>query len=220
MLGLQRIGNTNLYRARVVDSEKRKTLLLSAPKLRQSSEFSNVYINKDLTFIQRNELMDRRKARMGVPRNNRQLGTGANSIPVGSSEVLPSEAVDPQHSAPPRSSPSVGIGLDFEVAQSGRSVSPSSQSVGRVGGSLGVDSSCSGLSQTAGRSFTTRQFVRSAWNGVPSQNFGTGRDSGGAEGLAARSGSGDAGGGPPNVPLNGATGGIPHVVRQSNLTKN
>ena len=49
-----------IYRARVSDAGERKEILESSRKLKTISEFSDVYINRDLTFNQRRELFQRR----------------------------------------------------------------------------------------------------------------------------------------------------------------
>ena len=62
LTGIVRIGSTGLYRAVIVDADIRRALLLKAQELRNSEEFSRVYVNRDLTFQQRQELFDRRSA--------------------------------------------------------------------------------------------------------------------------------------------------------------
>ena len=62
LTGIVRINNTGLYRAVIVDAEIRRALLLKAQELRNSEEFSRVYVNRDLTFQQRQELFNRRSA--------------------------------------------------------------------------------------------------------------------------------------------------------------
>ena len=62
LTGIARIGDTGLYRAVILDSEIRRALLLKSQELRNYDEFSRVYVNRDLTFQQRQDLFDRRRA--------------------------------------------------------------------------------------------------------------------------------------------------------------
>ena len=60
-----KIGGKKLFRAKVLNAEKRSELLMVTGRLRTMSGFENLYIQKDLTFRQRQELSERRsKARM------------------------------------------------------------------------------------------------------------------------------------------------------------
>ena len=65
LAGLVRIGNHNLYRGKVSSREQRQNLLARAPDLRNSDDFSGVYVNRDLTLLQRQELRDFRRERQG-----------------------------------------------------------------------------------------------------------------------------------------------------------
>ena len=67
LVGLTKIGTTNLYRARIADKDLRRSLLIKAPDLKQSQEFARVYINRDLTKHQRDEVMERRAHRRQAP---------------------------------------------------------------------------------------------------------------------------------------------------------
>ena len=58
-------GVGGLFRAKVTNDSDRYKLLASAKNLRDHSEFNSIYIQKDLTFNQRRELIERRKASQG-----------------------------------------------------------------------------------------------------------------------------------------------------------
>ena len=75
-----RIGESNMYRARIADSDSRTALLARCHQLRPTEEFRNVYINRDLTYQQRQDL--RAKRRGALSESAAQPGTGANNIPV------------------------------------------------------------------------------------------------------------------------------------------
>ena len=78
-------GNGSLYRARVVDLVKRKELLTKAHELANSDTFSRVYINRDLTYHQRQELVLRRsRARGHQNSGSASVLSGANVVPQGS----------------------------------------------------------------------------------------------------------------------------------------
>ena len=51
----------NLYRISILDSNLRKNLLDNAKNLKNNSDFRNVYLNRDLTFKQRQDLKTRRE---------------------------------------------------------------------------------------------------------------------------------------------------------------
>ena len=61
LVGLTKIGSTNIYRARVTDKAKRSELFRKAPELRNTRDFKGVYINKDLTYIQRQDMIESRR---------------------------------------------------------------------------------------------------------------------------------------------------------------
>ena len=64
LTGITKISSApTLYRAKVANETQRRTLLLKAPELKHSRQFSQVYINRDLTKQQREEVMERRKRR-------------------------------------------------------------------------------------------------------------------------------------------------------------
>ena len=51
-----------VYRAKIVNPDERRLILDSSKKLKSISAFSNIYINRDLTFVQRQELFQRRSS--------------------------------------------------------------------------------------------------------------------------------------------------------------
>ena len=56
-----KIGERKLFRGKISDDDKRKELLMVASKLKSMSGFENVYVQKDLTYRQRQELSERRR---------------------------------------------------------------------------------------------------------------------------------------------------------------
>ena len=98
LVGLIRVGSTNLYRGSIPNAEHRRALLLKVHELRNSAEFASVYVHRDLTYQQRQDLLARRRAgRMGDRADQDHhragsgsmadislgLGTGSNSQPLG-----------------------------------------------------------------------------------------------------------------------------------------
>ena len=55
--------NSNLFRGKINDNTRRLELLAAVPQLRRSNEFRSVYIQKDLTYRQRGEVIAARSAR-------------------------------------------------------------------------------------------------------------------------------------------------------------
>lgn len=55
--------NANLFRGKINDVNRRQELLATVPLLRRSDEFRSVYIQKDLTYRQRGEVVAARSAR-------------------------------------------------------------------------------------------------------------------------------------------------------------
>ena len=64
---------SGVWRGKILDSHKRQLILADAKKLRHSENFSRIYIQRDLTFRQRRELIEKRVQRRV---------TGANAIDV------------------------------------------------------------------------------------------------------------------------------------------
>ena len=69
-----------LFSAKILDDEMRQRVLDSAKNLKNSSQYSNVYVNKDLTFKQRPTLMTRRL---------RSRDHNENVLMTGSAPVMP-----------------------------------------------------------------------------------------------------------------------------------
>ena len=59
-------GHPHIYHAKIVNDDLRKTVLDKAKTLRDT-DYSSVYISRDLTYVQRTELFARRKARQAEP---------------------------------------------------------------------------------------------------------------------------------------------------------
>ena len=59
---VKKVGPTNLFRATIRDLDMKRELILRSHELASSENFSTVYINKDLTYQQRQELLARRRA--------------------------------------------------------------------------------------------------------------------------------------------------------------
>ena len=94
----------NLYRIKISDSETRRNILINAKKLKENNNYKNVFLSRDLTYLQRQDLRARR-ARQNVGNgslsnsnlepiaNVRQLSPG--SIPQsgsdGQSSITPSQ---------------------------------------------------------------------------------------------------------------------------------
>ena len=50
----------NMFRVKILDNETRKNLVLNSKKLKDNPNYKNVYVSRDLTFMQRQELRARR----------------------------------------------------------------------------------------------------------------------------------------------------------------
>ena len=72
--------NPRFVRAKITNREDRSHLLSATKKLKNIAQFSSVYISRDLTFKQREELKSRRSASRQFPPGS--VATGSNSIPV------------------------------------------------------------------------------------------------------------------------------------------
>ena len=95
----------NIYRVDVSNKERRLALLNNARNLKDHNEFSNVYINKDLTLTQRRENAKRRILSRGL--NNRANRNLANA------NTAPNSAGD--HAPNPNITPSPALGIDGAV---------------------------------------------------------------------------------------------------------
>ena len=69
--------NTNLYRAKINDTKRRLELLAAVPKLKRSRDFHAIYIQKDLTYRQRMDLVAARNSRRQQERVQGQV-TGSS----------------------------------------------------------------------------------------------------------------------------------------------
>ena len=78
MTEIQMVGD-NYFRARVTDADSRRELLLRCHQLRNSEEFSRVYINRDLTFQQRQDLRNKRTV---ARESSSGVASGSNTVPV------------------------------------------------------------------------------------------------------------------------------------------
>ena len=81
--------NPRFIRARVLNRDDRVLLLSSTSALRTMSRFSSVYISRDLTYKQREDLRNRRLG--GNQQSSNTPATGANSVPLVGSSVVPSQ---------------------------------------------------------------------------------------------------------------------------------
>ena len=81
-----------LFRANILDDETRKNLLDNARSLRDS-QFSNVFINRDLTYKQRQELKarrdNRRNGQTGPPSQPSDSTVNAQATAANGSNVVP-----------------------------------------------------------------------------------------------------------------------------------
>ena len=91
-------SETDLYRGKVTDDDIRKCLLDKAKHLKNSAQYSSVYIRRDLTYKQRQTLKARREAAIADP--SHQPGRAAISQP-GSAAKSPSASVQDNSSAQP-----------------------------------------------------------------------------------------------------------------------
>ena len=91
-------ASKGLFRAKVEDDEKRRRLLDSAKNLKNSSQYSNVYVNRDLTFKQRQTLMTRR-LRSRDHNLNVSTASGTAAGP-GNSQTLAGESSGSQRGCP------------------------------------------------------------------------------------------------------------------------
>ena len=90
-------NHANMYRAKVLNDEHRKLVLENSKKLKDTS-FCDVYITRDLTYAQRSELFQRRKARKA------ELGKGDQHPHPDTADA--GGAVAPTNSGVPTPTPS------------------------------------------------------------------------------------------------------------------
>ena len=79
-----------IYRVKCANIDLRNSLVLKAKSLRDSDDFSNVYINRDLTYTQRQELYARRQ------RTRQGTGGAGGDAGLGAGEVQP-QALNSDH---------------------------------------------------------------------------------------------------------------------------
>lgn len=87
-------GHPNIYRAKIINDDLRKTVLDKAKMLR-GTDYSSVYISRDLTYAQRSELFEWRKARQREPIQN-PAGELQTENPSRHSEAEASPTPSPQ----------------------------------------------------------------------------------------------------------------------------
>ena len=88
---------SGMFRVSISDSNVRRDILSNSKRLKDTSEFSQIYIARDLTYVQRQEMRARRLERLqgegSDPVGNstshypRTVVTGANVAPVASSNL-------------------------------------------------------------------------------------------------------------------------------------
>ena len=89
LIGLTKVGTTNLYRAKISNKELRRSLLLKAPELKNTEQFSQIFVNRDLTKQQRDEVMERRRQH----RHNLDSADGARAVAGDTSGTVNSSQV-------------------------------------------------------------------------------------------------------------------------------
>ena len=77
-------GHSQIYRAKIMNDDLRKTVLEKAKTLR-NADFNSVYISRDLTYAQRSELFTRRKARQEEPAQTRSQTVPQLHVPENAS---------------------------------------------------------------------------------------------------------------------------------------
>ena len=101
----------NMFRIKLSDGEARKNILLNAKQLKNTANYRNIYISRDLTYLQRKEMRDRRAASGYASGSNAtRIGGDSSSIPsvsvgVASNISIPS---DDHLSGTPGMAPEVG----------------------------------------------------------------------------------------------------------------
>ena len=83
---------SNLYRIKIADHDTRRSILTNAKKLRDDDNYKNVFLSRDLTYLQRQEFRARRTASTGQNvgsssnLNPNFMPVGSVQLPVGISE--------------------------------------------------------------------------------------------------------------------------------------
>ena len=83
--------DTNMYRVTFQDKAARVAILPLAKNLKNIPQFDRIFLSRDLTYMQRQELIRKRasdRSRMNVPEGSPGIATGANSTPVAQSDAL------------------------------------------------------------------------------------------------------------------------------------
>ena len=87
-------GHLHIYRAKIINDDLRKMVLEKAKFLR-NTDFSSVYISRDLTYAQRTELFARQKARQTEPAQTRDPPTGRSQTRGGAEPLEVGRRVAP-----------------------------------------------------------------------------------------------------------------------------
>ena len=112
-MGVTRV-NQGVWRGTVEDTQLRLNLLSEAPKLRRTSDFQQIYVQKDLTWWQRKELKEKRAA---------SRLTGANAVQVQARAASPAqESGNSQSSEGPNQNSGERVITGGIFVRSGRSV--------------------------------------------------------------------------------------------------
>ena len=169
--------NANLFRGRINDANRRQELLAAVPLLRRSDEFGSVYIQKDLTYRQRGEVIAARSAR--------RSGNRTGNADAASNHDHMSTAVQSQ--AP--------VSTEDSYATAARSSAPRGGPAGNVSGQRGRGNRGRprGSISSRGGGGPNRGRGGSAPRGLPGGgNRGRGRGRGGTVGDGEASGLSDS----------------------------
>ena len=82
LTGIVRMGG-GLFRGKISDKETRMELFSVTNRLKGSQEFSSIFVQRDLTYIQRQEVIAKRRSRGGI-RLGRSEGPTPEQQSVGS----------------------------------------------------------------------------------------------------------------------------------------
>ena len=87
-------GHVDLYRAKILNEDHRKLVLENSRKLKSSQDYSHVFIRRDLTFKQREELK-RRRAAAGLQQPNNPGSPSSVQTVAGNSTIGHSNSTPP-----------------------------------------------------------------------------------------------------------------------------
>ena len=87
-----------LYRAKIIDDETRKNLLDNAKKL-HNTQYSHIYVSRDLTYNQRKELWERCAQRTAT--RDGETGRYGHPYHPGSTDSTSSQVLQPSSANPP-----------------------------------------------------------------------------------------------------------------------